>query len=102
MTEAETREGLRFAIRNTCLGLPFWETAVPSFAWDESDKSLSMTTDEGDFRFHLDTRGRSKMTFAVLSWEDPDGTATWEGRVPREVLETITPAGRAALKEAEG
>nr|HMQ38989.1 hypothetical protein [Micropruina sp.] len=52
MDEAETRAraGLRFAIAETLLKLPFGPAAIPSFAWDADDASLSMMTDDGAFR----------------------------------------------------
>lgn len=89
--ETRARAGLRFAIRETVLALPFREASIPDFAWDADDLSLSMMTGDGQFRFHLaaERRGARMLSIAVLSWEDDGGSATWEAPVPEELFAAV-------------
>lgn len=90
MTEANTREALKWAIGETVLRIP--PSIPPSvWNWDHDDLSLFAVCDDGEFRFHVmaERRAGVKTRIAVLSVTDDNGKVTWEAPIPA----AITPEG---------
>lgn len=84
--ESRTREALDWALENTPLNVPEMFRSAESWTWDSEDVALYAGTDGGGFRFHVasERRAMGRTRIAVMSWEDDDGSATWEAEMPAE------------------
>ena len=89
--EQKTRAALEWALDNTCFAIPRGKRTAAGWTWDEDNKALSASDDDGDFRFHIamERRGVRRVRIAVLRWDDEDGGATWEAPIPDYVLGVI-------------
>lgn len=84
--EARTREALEWALKHTRLAIPHGLHTAAGWQWDADDVQLRAVAGDGHFRFHVaaERRRKLKVRIAVLSWEDDDGSATWEAEMPDE------------------
>lgn len=100
--EEKARAALRWAIQNTVFALPWDVRGAGKWKWDAHDVSLSMLTGDGQFRFHVAAeKRRGKITrIAVLTWEDDDGTATWEAPLPDDEAAPSVEAVNRTLGQA--
>lgn len=109
--EERTREALEWALEHTCLAIPPGCRTAAFWQWNGDDVQLQATTADGDFRFHVAAERRRgvKTRIAILSWEDDQGTATWEAEMPNEgrraaraALEAVMPGGNQNGPDWEG